>query len=121
MRHCVGLLAPTRMLLQGKERERTSYLLRPGVHRFLALGMAVVVGRFGPLAFTAFFLGRTSNPEEEEEEDTGEERKEVLASLGDAQLWLPQDESKSVADLDSTELASSSGFHSEAEQPSEDS
>ena len=34
--------------------------LRPGVCRFLALSVAVVVGRFLPLAFTAFFLGRTS-------------------------------------------------------------
>ena len=35
---------------------------------FLALCMGLVMGRFVPVAFTAFFLGRTSSPEEEVEE-----------------------------------------------------
>ena len=55
-RHCVGLLALTRMLLRGKERERAAYFLCPSVHRFLARSMAVVTGPFVPLAFIAFFL-----------------------------------------------------------------
>ena len=95
-RHCVGLSALTRMLQQGKERERerTAYFLCPGVHRFLALSMAVAVGRFVPLAFTAVFLGRTSTPEEEKEEEVDEEEEEVLASLEDAKLSLPLDESE---------------------------
>ena len=105
------------MLPQGKERERAAYFLRPGMHRFLALSMGVVVGRFVPLAFIAFFLGRTSTPREEEEEEADEEKVEVLASLDDAELSLPLDESESAADLDSAELASSSGFHSQSERP----
>ena len=76
------------------------------MHRFLALNMAVVVGRFVPLAFTAFFLGRTSTPKEEEEEEADEEEEEVLASLEGAEVSLPLDESELAA-----ELASSSGFH----------
>ena len=47
--------------------------------------MAVVVGRFVPLAFIAFFLGRTSTPQEEEEEEADEEEEEVLAYLEDAE------------------------------------
>ena len=46
----------------------------------------MVVGRFVPLAFTAFFLERTSTPKEEEEEEVDEEEEEVLASLEDAEL-----------------------------------
>ena len=98
------------MLLQGKERERAGYLLRPRVHSFLAVSMAVVVDRFVPLAFTAFFLERTSTLEEEEEEEADEEEEEVLASLEDAELSLPLDEWESAAHFDSAELASSSGF-----------
>ena len=85
------------MLLQGKERERAAYL-RPGVHRFLALSMGVVVRRFVPLAFIAFFLGRTPTPEEEEEE-ADEEEEESLASLEDAELSLPPDESDRLQTL----------------------
>ena len=70
------------------------------MHRFLALGMAVVVGCFVPLALTAFFLERTSTPKEEEEEEVNEEEEEVLASLEDPELSLPLDESESAADLD---------------------
>ena len=102
------------MLLQGKGKERAPYFLRPGGHRFLALSMAVVVGRFVPLAFAAFLLGRTSTPEEEEEEEADEEEEEVLASLEDAKVSLPRDESESAA-----ELASFSGFHAQSECPSE--
>ena len=78
--------------------------------------MAMVVGRFVPLAFTAFFLGRTSTPKEEEEDEANEEEEEVLASLEDAEVSLPLDESKLAA-----ELASSSSFHSQSERPSEPS
>ena len=102
------------MLLQGKRKERAPYFLHPGVHHFLALSMAVVVGRFVSLALTAFFLGRTSTPEEEEEEEADEEEEEVLASLEDAKVSLPLDESESAA-----ELASSSSFHSQSARPSE--
>ena len=107
----MGLLALTCVLLQGKERERATYFLRRGVHRFLELNMGVVVGRFVPLAFIAFFFGRTSTPEEEEEEEAEKEEEEVVASLEDAELSLPLDES----DPDSTELDSSSSFHSQSE------
>ena len=117
-RRSVGLPALTCMLLQGKERERATYFLRPGVHRFLALSMGLVVGRFVPLAFIAFFLWRTSTPKEEEEQETDEEEEEVLASLEDAELSLPLDESESAVDPDSAKLASSCGFHSQSEQPS---
>ena len=65
--------------------------------------MAVVVGRSVPLAFTAFFLGKTSTPKEQEEEEAD---KEVLPSLEDAEVSLPLDESELAA-----ELASSFGFH----------
>ena len=73
----------------------------------------MVVGRFVPLAFTAFFLGGTSTPEEEEEEEAGEEE--------DAELSLPLDESESAADLHPAELASSSCFHFQSVRPSEGS
>ena len=72
-----------------------------------------------PLAYIVFFWGRTSTPEEEEEEEADEEEEEELASLEDADLCLPLDESGPAADRDSSELASSSSFHSESEQPSE--
>ena len=103
------------MLLQGKERERAAYFLRPGVHRFLALSMAVVVGHFA-LSFTTFFLGRTSTLEEEEEVEADDEEEEVLASW---KMPSPLDESNLAADFDSAELASSSSFHSQSERPSE--
>ena len=102
------------MLLQGKEKERAPYFLRPGGHRFLVLSMVVVVGRFVPLAFTNFFLGRTSTPEEEEEEEVDEEEEEVLVFLDDAEISLPPDEPESAA-----ELASSSSLHSQSGGPSE--
>ena len=51
------------MPLQRKDKERAPYFLRPSVHRFLALRVAVVVGRFVPLAFTAFVLGINSTHE----------------------------------------------------------
>ena len=54
-RHCLGLLAPTCMLLQGKERERAAYFLRPNTQRFLALG--VVMGRFVPWLHNTCRLG----------------------------------------------------------------
>ena len=93
--------------------------MHPGVHRFLALSMAMVVGRFVPLAFTTFFLGKTSNPEEEKEEEADEEEEEILASSEDAEPSLPLDESEVAVDLDPAELASYSGFHSQWERPSE--
>ena len=110
----MGLPAQTCVLLQGKERERAAYFLRLGVHRFLELSMGVVVGRFVPLAFIAFFLGRTSTPEEEKEEEADEEEEEVVTSLDDVEPLVPLDES----DCDSAELESSSGFHSQSERPS---
>ena len=71
------------------------------------------MGRFVPLAFIAFFLGRTSTPEEEEEEQqANKEEEEVLASSEDAEFSVPPDESGSIAYPDSVELATSSGFHS---------
>ena len=53
----------------------------------------------------------------EEEED--EEEEELLPSSEVAALSLPLDESLSAEDLDSTELASSSGFQSQSERPRE--
>ena len=76
------------------------------------------MGRFVPLPFIAFFLGRTSTPKEEEEEEAKEEEEEVLASSEDAELSLPLGESGSGADPGSAELVSSSGFHSQSERPS---
>ena len=77
------------------------------------------MGRFVPLAFIAFFLGRTFTHEEEEEEEADEEEEEVLASLEDAEILSPLDESQSAACPDSAELAFSCGFHSQSERPSE--
>ena len=115
-RHCVGLPALVCMLVQRKEREReevygveevlvcvvcvfvSTYFLRSNVfsvHRFLARCMGVVMGRFVPLALTAFLLGGTSNPEEEVEEGEDEEEEELLASSEDAKLSLPRAESGS--------------------------
>ena len=59
------------------------YFLRPDVFTvccFLALCMGMLMGRFVPLGFTAFLLGRTSTPEEEVEEEEDEEEEELLAS-----------------------------------------
>ena len=45
----------------------SAYFLRLDVftvHRFLSLCLGVVMGRFVPFPGTAFFLGRTSTPEE---------------------------------------------------------
>ena len=53
------------------------------VRRFLAFYMGVVMGCFVPLAFTAFFLGRTCTLEEEVEEEEDEEEEELLASSED--------------------------------------
>ena len=77
------------------------------------------MGRFVPLQGTSFFLGRTSTTEEEVEEEEDEEEEELLPSSEDAELSLPLDESKSAEDPDSAQLASSSGFHSQSEQPRE--
>ena len=77
------------------------------------------MGRFVPLPGTAFFFGRTSIPEEEVEEEEDGEEEELLPSSEDAELSLPLDKSWSAEDLDSTELASSSGFHSQSERPRE--
>ena len=73
----------------------SAYFLCPNVftmRRFLALCLGVVMGRFVPLPGTAFFLGRTSTPEEEVEEEENEEEEELLPSLEDAELSLPLDE-----------------------------
>ena len=99
----------------------SAYLFRPDVFtmcRFLALCLGVVMGPFAPLPGTAFFLGRTSTPEEgvEEEED---EEEELLPSSEDAELSLPLDGSRCAEDPDYTEVASSSGFHSQSERPRE--
>ena len=51
------------------------------------------MGRFVPLPGTAFFLGRTSTPEEEIEEEEDAEEEELLPSSEDAELSLPLDES----------------------------
>ena len=77
------------------------------------------MGCFVLLASIAFFWGGTSTFEEEEEEEAAEEEEEVLASSEDAKRLLPLDESRSAAIPDSAELASSSGFHSQSERPSE--
>ena len=135
------------MLLQGKERERrrcrgwggypfvtcvcvcvcvcacsSAYFFRPDVftvQRFFAFCLVAVMGRFVPLLGTAFFCGTTSTPEEEVEEEEDEEEEELLPSSEVAELSLPLDESSSAEDLDSTELASSSGFQSQSERPRE--
>ena len=54
-----------------REGEGEDSLLLAPRRASLGIAMAVVVGCFVPLAFTAFFLGRTSTPKEEEEEDAG--------------------------------------------------
>ena len=69
----------------------SAYFLRPGVftvHRFVALCLGVVMGRFVPLPGKAFFLGRTSTSEEEVEEEEDEEEEELLPSSEDAELPL---------------------------------
>ena len=50
----------------------------------------MLVSRFVPLAFTGFLLG---TPEEEEEGEADKAQKEVLASLEDAEVSPPLDES----------------------------
>ena len=100
----------------------SAYFCRPNVfsvQRFFALCLVVVMGRFVPLPGTAFFWGRTSTSEEEVEEERDEEEEELLLSLAVAELSLPLVESCSTEDRDSTELASSSGFHSQSEHPRE--
>ena len=97
----------------------SAYFFRPDaftVQRFFALCLVVVMGRSVPLPGKAFFWGRTSTPEEEEED---EEEEELLPSSEVAELSLPLDELCSAEDPDSTELASSSGFHSQSERPRE--
>ena len=99
----------------------SAYFFRPDVftvQRFFALCLVVVMGRFVPLLGTAFFWGRTSTLEEEVEEED-EEEEELLPSSEVAELSLPLNESCSAEDPDSTELASSSGFHSQSERPRE--
>ena len=74
----------------------STYFFRPDVftvRRFLALCLGVVMGRFVPLSGTAFFLERTSTPEEEVEEGEDEEEEELLPSSEDAELSLRLDES----------------------------
>ena len=98
----------------------SAYFFRPDVftvQRFFAFCLEAVMGRFVPLPGIGFFWGRTSTPEEEVEEEEDEEEVELLPSLEVAELSLPLDESRSTEDPDSTELASSSGFHSQLERP----
>ena len=100
----------------------SAYFFRPDVltvQRFFAFCLVAVMGRFVPLPGTAFFCGTTSTPEEEVEEEEDEEEEELLPSSEVAPLSLPLDESLSADDLDSTELASSSGFQSQSERPRE--
>ena len=100
----------------------SAYFSRPDVftvQRFFAFCLVVVMGRFVPLPGTAFFCGRTSTPEEEVEEEEDEQEEELLPSSEVVELSLPLDESLSAEDLDSTELESSSGFHSQSERPRE--
>ena len=83
---------------------RSAYFFRFDVftvRHFLALCLGVVMGRFVPLPGTAVFVGRTSTPEEEVEEQEDE------------------DECRSAEDANSAELASSSVFHSQPERPRE--
>ena len=97
----------------------SAYFFRPDVftvQRFFAFCLVAMMGRFVPLPGTAFFCGRTSNPEEEVEEEEDEEQEKLLRSSKVAELSLPLDESLSAEDLDSTELASSSGFQSQSER-----
>ena len=100
----------------------SAYFFRPDVftvQRFFAFCLVALMGRFVPLPGTAFFCGTTSTPEEEVEEEEDEEEEELLPSSEVAALSLPLDESLSAEDLDSTELASSSGFQSQSERPRE--
>ena len=65
----------------------SAYFLRFNVftvHRFLARCLGVVMGRFVPLAFTAFPLGKTSTPEEEVVEEEDEKEEGLLASSENA-------------------------------------
>ena len=58
----------------------SAHFLRPDiftVRRFFALCLEVVMGRFVPVPGTAFFLGRTSTPEEDVEEEEEEEEEEL--------------------------------------------
>ena len=89
------------------------------VQRFFAFCLVAVMGRFVPLPGTAFFWGRSSTPEEGVEEEEDEEEEELLPSPEVAELSLPLDKLCSAEDPDSTELASSSGFHSQSERPKE--
>ena len=100
----------------------SAYFFRPDVftvQRFFAFCLVAVMGRFVPLPGTAFLCGTTSTPEEEVEEEEDEEEEELLPSSEVAALSLPLDESLFADDLDSTELASSSGFQSQSERPRE--
>ena len=65
-----------------------AYLLRLHVHRFLALGVGVVMGRFVPLPFIALFLGTTSTAEREEEKEADEEKQELLAWTAKLRLTM---------------------------------
>ena len=100
----------------------SAYFFRPDVftvQRFFAFCLVAVMGRFVPLPGTAFFCGRTSTLAEEVEEVEDEEEEELLPSSKVAELSLLLDESLSAEDLNSTELASSSGFQSRSERPRE--
>ena len=63
------------------------------VQRFLALCLGVVMGGFVPLPGTAFFLGRTSTPEDDVDEEEDEEEEGLSPSSEDAELSLPLEES----------------------------
>ena len=89
------------------------------VQHFFAFCLVALMGRFVPLPRTTFFCGTTSTAEEEVEEEHDEEEEELLPSSEVAALSLPLDESLSAEDLDSIELASSSGFQSQSERPRE--
>ena len=100
----------------------SAYFFRPDVftvQHFFAFCLVALMGRFVPLLGTAFFCGTTSTAEEEVEEEKDEEEEELLPSSEVAALSLPLDESLSAEDLDSIELASSSGFQSQSERPRE--
>ena len=63
------LCGPSSPNAHATEREgqgEGSLLLVPRRASLFSMSMAVVVGRFVSLAFIAFFLGRTSTPQEEE-------------------------------------------------------
>ena len=109
LRHCVGLLILVHASIGEGEEEQggvgggggitlycvcactSANFLRPDVftvRRLLALCLGVVMGRFVPLPGTAFFLGRTSTPEEEVEEREDEEEGELIPSSEDEGLLL---------------------------------